>query len=58
MLCKPVFRLHSGGEENRVVALRGTGERSGRASGVRAERKPAGRGEDCQLYVPNVSLHT
>ncbi len=44
-------RLHSGGEENGVIALRGAGERSCRASGVCAQCKPAGRCEDCQLYV-------
>lgn len=51
-------RLYSGGEENRVVTLRGVGEGSRRASRLCAQRQPAGRGEDCQLYVPNVSLHT
>lgn len=55
--CVYFCRLHSGGEENGVVALRGAGERSCSASGVCAERKPAGRCEDCQLYVANVSFH-
>lgn len=55
--CVYFCRLHSGGEENGVVALRGAGERSCRASGVCAQCKPAGSCEDCQLYVANVSFY-